>query len=94
MPEMHFAVRWPDGRPMQCYSPSLVIKDYFVPGQSYPVADFLARSREAYRIADERVRARWGWGCGHGQRALQEIEARASQFASDGLVVIEAFEEG
>lgn len=93
MPEMQFDVRWPDGTVERCYSPSLIIKDYFVPGSSYPVADFLARSREAYRIADERVRARWGWGCGHGQRQLAEIESRASTFPPDGVVQVEHFLE-
>ena len=35
MPEMRFHVRWPDGRQEACYSPSLVVKDYLTPGQSY-----------------------------------------------------------
>ena len=26
MPEMTFAVRWPDGRVEECYSPSLVVQ--------------------------------------------------------------------
>lgn len=93
MPEMLFDVRWPDGRSMRFYSPSLIIKDYFQPGQSYAVGDFLARSREAYRIADERVRARWGWGCGHGQKALQDIEACAEAFPQDQQVLVERFQE-
>ncbi len=93
MPEMHFEVRWPDGKTMRCYSPSLIIKDYFQPGSHYPVVEFLARSREAYGIAQERVRARWGWGCGHGQHALEQIEAQASQCAADGLVLVERFQE-
>jgi uncharacterized repeat protein (TIGR04042 family) len=92
MPEMLFDVRWPDGEAMRCYSPSLVIKEYFVAGASYPVADFLNRARTAYQIADDRVRARWGWGCAHGQRQLQDIEARACAFAPDALVQVEAFE--
>ena len=93
MPEMQFDVRWPDGERTRCYSPSLIIKDYFQPGQSYALADFLARSREAYRIADERVRARWGWGCGHGQQTLHDIEERARACAPDSLVTIERFSE-
>ncbi len=93
MPEMHFAVRWPDGRPMRCYSPSLVIKDWFAPGGQYPVADFLHRARSAYRIADERVRARWGWSCAHAASQLAEIEREAGRFAADALVQVEEFEE-
>ena len=32
MPEMRFRIRWPDGSTESCYSPSLVIKDYFAAG--------------------------------------------------------------
>ena len=32
---MRFHIRWPDGRSESCYSPSLVIKDYFVVGTDY-----------------------------------------------------------
>ncbi len=28
MPETRFLIRWPDGSPESCYSPSLVIEDY------------------------------------------------------------------
>ena len=35
MPAMHYTVRWPDAQESRCYSPSLVIKDYFEPGESY-----------------------------------------------------------
>ena len=54
MPEMHFRIRWPDGRREACYSPSLVIKDYFAPGQSYALPDFVAKSRDALTVASER----------------------------------------
>ena len=56
MPEMRFHIRWPDGAVETCYSPSLVVKDFFSPGESYPLADFLQRSRTALDIASERVR--------------------------------------
>ena len=51
MPEMRFLIRWPDGTVESCYSPSLVVKDYFVPGETYPLDDFLDRSRAALTIA-------------------------------------------
>ena len=51
-----FVIRWPDGVVESCYSPSLVIKDFFAPGESYPLADFVERSRTALHIASERVR--------------------------------------
>jgi len=78
---------------MRCYSPSLVIKEWFAPGEHYPVADFLERARSAYRIADARVRARWGWGCAHAASQLAAIELEAGRFAPDALVRVERFEE-
>ena len=50
MPEMRFRIRWPDGISESCYSPSLVIKDYFAAGTDYALTDFLARSRTALGI--------------------------------------------
>ena len=47
MPEMRFRIRWPDGTPETCYSPSLVIKDYFAVGADYALPEFVARSRTA-----------------------------------------------
>ena len=41
MPEMRFVIRWPDGRRESCYSPSLVVHDYFREGESYALDDFL-----------------------------------------------------
>jgi len=35
MPAMHYRLRWPDASESTCYSPSLVIKDYFETGASY-----------------------------------------------------------
>lgn len=94
MPEMHFLVRWPDGSAQRCYSPSLVIKDYFTPGETYPVADFVQRSRTALDIASERVRLKYGYGCAHAAVQLEEIERVALQFgAADARVTVEAFEE-
>lgn len=95
MPEMHFRIRWPSGTQENCYSPSLVIKDFFAPGESYPLADFLARSREALTIASDRVRARYGWPCSLALGQLRSIEAAGHAFASDddARVTILAFEE-
>jgi uncharacterized repeat protein (TIGR04042 family) len=95
MPEMNFHIRWPDGTPERCYSPSLVIKDYFVPGESYPLADFLTRSRTALGIASERVKARYGHPCSLALGQLARIEAAAKRFsnASEPRVTVEAFDE-
>lgn len=95
MPEMHFRVRWPDGSAQRCYSPSLVIKDYFAPGESYALAEFVERSRAAYAIANQRVREKYGYECGHAAAQLADIEHTAAQFAGNAgaSVAVEAFEE-
>jgi uncharacterized repeat protein (TIGR04042 family) len=94
MPEMRFRIRWPDGTPEHCYSPSLVIKDYFVPGESYALADFVERSRVALSIASERVRAKFGRPCSRALGQLARIEAMASVFSDllDARVHVDAFE--
>lgn len=76
MPEMHFTVRWPDGREEICYSPSLVIQDFLVPGQRYPLSDFLQRTHQALSIASDRVAAKYGFAC---SRAIDQWAAIASQ---------------
>ncbi|QFR33821.1 MSMEG_0570 family nitrogen starvation response protein [Ancylobacter sp. TS-1] len=95
MPEMRFTVRWPDGTVEGCYSPSLVIKDYFTPGESYPLADFLGKSREALTIASQRVEARYGFPCSRAMGQLARIEAAARNFSSlsNARVAVEAFDE-
>lgn len=95
MPEMFFHLSWPDGTQRRCYSPSLVIKDYFQPGAAYPLPDFLRRSREAYGIASERVRQKYGFGCAHAASELEALEDLAARFhhQPDAQVRIERFEE-
>ena len=77
MPVMHFTVRWPDDHETRCYSPSLVIRDFLVPGQRYPLPDFLDRTREALNIASERVRAKYGFACSAAMDQLARIEHTA-----------------
>jgi len=95
MPEMHFRIRWPDGSAERCYSPSLVIKDHLTPGESYPLTEFLDRSRTALRIASDRVRAKYGMSCSLALGQLARIEATASRFADvpDARVAIDGFDE-
>jgi uncharacterized repeat protein (TIGR04042 family) len=95
MPEMRFSIRWPDGTPERCYSPSLVIKDFFAPGETYPLDDFVARSRTALGIASERVRTKYGFACSSAIAQLARIESAARAFADfpDARVSIDAFEE-
>lgn len=91
---MIFVVRWPDGATTNCYSPSLVIEDYFVPGREYALGDFVERARTALGIASERVEQKFGMPCSRAAAELARIEATASGFAHDAAarVRVEAFE--
>jgi uncharacterized repeat protein (TIGR04042 family) len=82
MPEMRFQIEWPDGVQAVCYSPSLIVKEYFTPNQSYDLPDFVARSQTALTIASDRVKAKYGFPCGLAQGQLQEIEATAARYES------------
>ena len=95
MPEMRFLIRWPDGSAESCYSPSLVVKDYFSPGESYPLAEFVGRSRTALGIASERVKEKFGFHCSRALAQLAQIESGAAAFAHcpGARVTIDAFEE-
>ncbi len=81
MPELRFQIEWPDGSQELCYSPSLVIKDYFTPDQVYPLADFLERSRTALHIASDRVQAKYGMPCSLALGQLSKLEQKATQYA-------------
>jgi uncharacterized repeat protein (TIGR04042 family) len=95
VPEMRFHIRWPDGVAERCYSPSLVIKDFFSPGQTYLLADFVERSRTALNIASERVKAKYGFACSSAMDQLARIEIAAKAFSHlpDARVSVDAFEE-
>lgn len=80
MPEIRFQIRWPDGSEEICYSPSLVIKDYFVPDQVYGLADFVERSQTALQIASDRVKAKYGMACSLALGQLHRIETQAKQY--------------
>lgn len=82
MPAMHYTVRWPDATVSTCYSPSLVIQDFFEPGQDYPLDEFLRRVREATHIASERVRAKFGFACSMATDQLAITEEKAARFAA------------
>ncbi|MEM1238320.1 MAG: MSMEG_0570 family nitrogen starvation response protein [Cyanobacteria bacterium P01_H01_bin.26] len=94
MPEIRFHIQWPDGQQESCYSPSLIVKDYFQIGESYTITDFLQRSRTSLGIASERVKAKYGFPCGLALGQLQKIEDIAQQYLNqpDGRVTILRFE--
>ena len=80
MPEVRFQIQWPDGSQETCYSPSLVVKDYFTAGESYPLNDFLARSRTALQTASQRVQEKYGFPCSLALGQLQHLETQSAQF--------------
>lgn len=80
MPEIRFCIEWPDGAQELCYSPSLVVKDYFVPNQIYELQDFLQRSTEALQIASDRVHAKYGMPCSIAMGQIEKIQATAKRY--------------
>lgn len=83
MPAMHYTIRWPDASESLCYSPSLVIQDFFTPGQDYALGEFLRRVRAATAIANERVQAKFGFTCSRAGDQLMRIEQQAAAFAAE-----------
>ena len=72
-----------------------MIKDYFAAGQTYPLTDFLSRSRTALTIASERVRAKYGYPCSRALAQLARIETASQQFLclTGAHVGVVAFED-
>ncbi|MFM0631627.1 MSMEG_0570 family nitrogen starvation response protein [Paraburkholderia xenovorans] len=87
MPVMHFKVRWPDGHEIDCYSPSVIVSEFFTPGTHYPVRDFVSRSKEALNIASERVREKYGFACSAAMDQLAQIEELAERFTDESAAV-------
>ncbi|HEY0185499.1 MAG TPA: MSMEG_0570 family nitrogen starvation response protein [Rhodopila sp.] len=93
MPELYFSIDWPDGTAEICYSPSTIVRDHFVAGSRYPVAEFLARSRAALTAASERVRQRYGSPCSLALGQLARIEAAAARYDPAAEVTFKSFKE-
>lgn len=83
MPEVHFEIAWPDGSTELCYSPSAVVKKYLQVGESYPLEDFVARSRLALNSGSERVKAQYGYPCKLALGQLEQIETQAKTYQDD-----------
>jgi uncharacterized repeat protein (TIGR04042 family) len=95
MPEMTFAIRWPDGFEETCYSPSLVVREHLSVGESYATADFIARCRTALTIASDRVEAKYGFPCSRARGQLARLEAAAAPHLATpgGRVAVLAFHD-
>ena len=80
MPEINFKIQWSDGTKQTCYSPSLVVKEYFISGTEYELNEFIEKSRTALQIASDRVKKAYGFPCGRALGQLQQIETRALKY--------------
>jgi uncharacterized repeat protein (TIGR04042 family) len=91
---MRFNIRWPDQSTSSCYSPSLVVKEFLTPGESYSIPDFLSRSREALTIASERVKQKYGFYCTGAAESLRSLEETAAEYADnkDAVVTVLSFD--
>ncbi|MEO1801737.1 MAG: MSMEG_0570 family nitrogen starvation response protein, partial [Cyanobacteria bacterium J06629_2] len=69
-----------DGTQQSCYSPSLVVKKYFIPGDTYPLAEFVEKSRTALNIASDRVKQAYGFPCSRALGQLKQIESKADEY--------------
>ena len=71
-----------------------LVMEYFAAGESYPVGDFVARSREALNIGSERVREKYGFACSAALDQLARIEEDAGRFseAHDARVTVLALD--
>jgi uncharacterized repeat protein (TIGR04042 family) len=93
VPEVFFRIRWPDKTVDRCYSPSTVLEDYFAVGDTYPVTEFVDRSRQALTAASEQVRNIYRYGCSQAAAQLADIERVAARFTAQGATVtVEGFE--
>jgi uncharacterized repeat protein (TIGR04042 family) len=80
MPEIRFQILWPDGTPEECYSPSLIVKEYFTPDREYSLEDFVTRSQDALQIASDRVLAKYGMPCSLALSQIRRIQTSAARY--------------
>lgn len=80
MPETNFKIEWSDGTRQNCYSPSLVAKQYFTPGEEYELVSFVEKSRTALKMLRDRVKAAYGFACSRALGQLQQIESKAAEY--------------
>ncbi|MBB1042377.1 MAG: MSMEG_0570 family nitrogen starvation response protein [Dietzia sp.] len=88
MPEMSFAVRWPDGTVRDYYSPSLVIHDHLTVGDRLSVAEFRRRATDGLTEAGERVRERYGFLCSSAADTAARVASASRAHPGDALVEV------
>ncbi|RGP38035.1 MSMEG_0570 family nitrogen starvation response protein [Pseudotabrizicola alkalilacus] len=87
MPEVIFHIRWPDGVEEQYYSPSTIIRQHLIAGESYPLDEFVARARAGLIEASDRVALKYGFACSSAMDQLARIEATARRYHQDDAPV-------
>ena len=93
MPELNFFISWPDGKTEICYSPSTIVRNYFIPETSYPLPEFLTRCRTALTAASDRVQQIYGSPCSVALGELARIEATAARYDSTAEIRFKSFKE-
>ena len=88
MPEMTVTVRWPDGRVVEHYSPSLVMHDHLRPGVTYTTEDFARRAQAALAEAGERVRAKYGFHCASAAESARRVGELAAAYPPGATVEV------
>lgn len=91
MPEVYFEVKLPDGEPLRCYSPSLIVTELLTADTRYPVFEFRARARAALEIASERVRLKYGFSCSAAMDQLNQLEQRLRGAPPEAIVHVLGF---
>jgi uncharacterized repeat protein (TIGR04042 family) len=92
MPETRFTVQWPDGSQETCYSPSSIVKEYFELNCDYELADFVVLAETALNMASDRVRTKYGMGCGAALGQLSDIQNKAEKFERQTKPIVRVIE--
>ncbi|MEO0796108.1 MAG: MSMEG_0570 family nitrogen starvation response protein [Verrucomicrobiota bacterium] len=88
MPETYFTIEFPDGRTETCYSPSSIVKKYFVPGDTLEIADFKQRANESLLEASNRVAAKFGFACTSANSQLAKINQWIDDMETGSIKII------
>ncbi len=89
MPVTYVNIEWPNEETDEVYSPSSVIKEYFKPGETLTIEDFLNKCNQSLSLASERVRVKFGYACTSAISETERINKKCTIFtASDSVKII------
>lgn len=91
MPAVNIRLRWPDGQESNVYSPSTVIQQHLIQGDSYPLPELLERANAGLNAASERVKEVKGFYCSSAMDSLSGIRMMARKFP-DSQAEVEVLE--